>query len=257
MISKFETAEEAVAYALRGSIKQPLGKSFEIKKSYIRADGSLGVEGWISTNQQDIEKDIIEPESFSGIGLRDYMRRGAPISVEHNTRTLPAGYLQRSWLVRGGTVLQEEANPKQSGPVTRPDFAGGTGWYGVGTIYDKHAALGVAKGVVSSFSWIGFPVDWEQIPTGGRHFKKAGSVNPLLEVTVTAYPVNTSATMRIAKSRGYIPRLDRQRMAELLANPLVVEAVIDILIPPGTARAVVEERLRQFTDVKGETWKTH
>lgn len=241
---KFATAEEAVAYALKGSIQQPLGKNFTIQKSFIRADGSLGVEGWISTPAQDLDKDIIEPEAFSGATLHDYMLRGAPISVEHNTKVLPVGFLQKARLVRDGRILQDEDNPNHPKEDFR-HYAGGTGWYGLGTIYDKNAAIGVMKGVVSSFSWIGMPQDWEPLPDGGKHFKKASSINPVLEVTVTAYPVNTSATMRIAKARGYTPRLDRQKMAELLANPLVVEAVVDILVPPGTASAVIEEQLRQ------------
>jgi len=248
---KFASAEEAVAYVLNGSIKQPLGKNFAIQKSYIRADGSLAVEGWISTPQKDIEKDVIEPEAFSGAPLHDYMERGAPISVEHALKTYPVGYLQKARLVRDNTILQEEYNPKHPKEEFRY-YNGGTGWYGLGTIFDKQAALGVAKGVVGSFSWLGMPVDWEQFPDGGKHFSKPGSISPVLEVTVTAYPVNTSATMRIAKARGYIPKIDRQRVAELLANPLVVEAIIDILVPPGTASAVIEEQLRKHRfGVKG------
>lgn len=248
---KFASAEEAVAYVLGGSIKQPLGKSFEIQKSYIRPDGSLAVEGWISTPMKDIEKDVIEPESFSGAALHDYMSRGAPISVEHNTRTYPVGFLQKARLVRDNQILQEEHNPKHPKEEFRY-YNGGTGWYGLGTIFDKQAALGVAKGVVSSFSWLGMPVDWEPFPDGGKHFAKPGSISPILEVTVTAYPVNTSATMRIAKARGYIPQIDRKRVAELLANPLVIEAIVDILVPPGTASAAIEEQLRKHRlGVKG------
>ena len=241
---KFKTTEEAMAYVLHGSFKQPLGKGFELRKSYIRADGSLGIEGWVSTPAKDIEKDVMEPESFAGDGLHAYMQRGAPISVEHNTRTFPVGFMQKSLLVRDGKIIQQEDNPKH--PVVEPRFyEGGTGWYGVGTIYDKAAAIGVMKGTVSSFSWLGMPVEWDNFPDGGKHFTKKGSVNPLLEVTVTAYPVNTTATMRIAKSLGYIPHMDRKRMAELLTNPVVLDAVVDILVPPGTASAVIQEQLEK------------
>lgn len=252
--AKFKTTEEAMAYVLHGSFKQPLGKQFELRKSYIRADGSLGIEGWISTPMRDIEKDVMEPESFAGESLHAYMQRGAPISVEHNTRTFPVGFLQKATLVRDGKVIQEEINPKQKSEDYR-FFEGGTGFYGVGTIYDKAAAIGVMKGTVSSFSWLGMPVEWENFPDGGKHFVKKGSVNPLLEVTVTAYPVNTSATMRIAKSLGYIPHMDRKRMAELLTNPFVLDAVVDILVPPGTASAAIQEQLEKYrfgTDKKGQ-----
>jgi hypothetical protein len=242
---KFATAEEAVAYVLGKSYQQPLGKAFEISKSYIRHDGSLGVEGWISTPAKDIEKDVIEPESFAGVGLADYMRRGAPVSIEHQTRSLPVGYLQKSRLVRDGKIIQDVTNPKHT--EDREDFRyydGGTGWYALGVIYNEQAMLGISKGVLSSFSWIAMPTDWEDLADGGKHFTKPGSIAPIIETTLTAYPVNTSATMRIAKSRGYRPRIDRQKMVQLLANPLVVDAVVDILVPPGTASAVIEEQLK-------------
>lgn len=103
--------------------------------------------------------------------------------------------------------------------------------------------MGISKGVLSSFSWIAMPGDWEDMEDGGKHFIKPGSIAPIIETTLTAYPVNTTATMRIAKSRGFVPRIDRQKMVQLLANPLVVDAVVDILVPPGTASAAIEEQL--------------
>lgn len=244
MVTKFANAQEAVAYVLGHSFQQPLGKAFEIKKSYRRPDGSLGIEGWISTPTRDIEKDVIEPESFAGDGFRDYMRRGAPVSIEHNTRSLPVGYLLKSRLVRDGSVIQDEDNPKHQSEDFRY-FDGGTGWYGLGVVYNEDAIAGINKGVISSFSWIGMPVDWDNLADGGRRFSKKGSIKPVIEVTVTAYPVNTTATMQIAKARGYGYRIDRKKMVELLANPLVVDAVVDILVPPGTSAAVIEEELKR------------
>jgi hypothetical protein len=249
--TKFMNAEEAVQYAVNASFKSPLGKSFAIQKSYVRPDGTLAIEGWISTPKKDIERDILEPESFAGPGLHEYMQRGAPISVEHNTRTFPVGYLQKARLVRDGEVIQDEVNPKQPAEDFRyyreeVEAQKGTGWYALGSIYSENAKIGIQKGVVSSFSWLGMPVEWEPMADGGKHFVSKGSVNPILEVTITAYPVNTAATLRIAKSRGYVPHLDRKRLVELLGNPLVVEAVVGILVPPGTSSAVVEEQLRQY-----------
>lgn len=257
---KFTTAEEAVQYAVNASFKSPLGKNFSISKSYTRPDGSLGIEGWVSKPVKDIEKDVLEPEAFSGPGLHEYMQRGAPVSVEHNTRTFPVGFLQKARLVRNGEILQEEINPKQPAEDFRyyreeVEAQHGTGWYALGSIYNTNAQIGIQKGVVSSFSWLGMPVEWEPLADGGKHFTKKGSINPLLEVTITAYPVNTAATLRIAKSRGYVPHLDRKRLVELLGNPMVVEAVVGILVPPGTSSAVVEEQLRQYrfgrTDLNG------
>lgn len=247
MFTKFATPQDAMAYVLGKSYRQPLGKAVELdmRKSWTRQDGSLGFEGWISTPKKDIEKDIVEPESFSGAALKDYMRRGAPVSIDHNTRTIPVGYLMKSMLVRDGRIIQLEHNPKQPTQEDWRAFEGGTGWYAMGAVFDPRAALGIQKGVLSSFSWLGMPVDWEKLDDGGKHFSKPGSINPLLESTLTAYPINTDAVLRIAKSYGVRPYIDRAKVAELLANPLVVEAVVDILVPPGTASAVIEEQLKQ------------
>ena len=183
---------------------QPLRKAMpsnlSIKAYKIGAD--LAIEGWISTPMRDLEGDILEPEAFSGAGLSDYMARGAPVSVEHQTRNLPVGYLTRARLVRAGKVLQEEFNPKQAGGDFRY-YSGGTGWYASGMIYDSELQKHISKGAVSSFSWIGLPVTWESLPGRGRHFKQAGSINPLSEVTVTGFPINTSASMHIVKGQTY------------------------------------------------------
>lgn len=244
MTRKFATPEEAISYVLGKSYKQPVGKGFELSKSYRLADGSLVREGWISTPAKDIDKDEIEPESFSGQGFSDYMRRGAPVSVEHHTRSLPVGFLQKAALVRDGKFLQLEDNPNHPKADFRY-FDGGTGWYGMVNVYEDVAIRGIVKGVLSSFSWIAMPQDWDDTEGGGRHFHKPGSIAPIIETTLTAYPVNTQAVMKIAKSRGYRPHIDRSKVISLLANPLVVDAVVDILVPPGTASAVIEEQLRQ------------
>lgn len=252
---RFINTQEAIEYLLTkagGSLGTPIGKTFafsyspSMMKSTVHSDGSVDVEGWISTPRKDIQKDVIEPESFSGDALNGYMLRGAPISVEHGTRTLPVGFLQKAMLVRDGQVIQLEDNPRHPKIAFRY-FDGGTGWYGLGNIYDQKAALGVVKGTVSSFSWIGMPNIWEDLSEGGRRFSKKGAINPLLEVTLTAYPINTEATMRLAKAAGYAPKLDTQSMLELLANPVVVDAVIDILVPRGHSRTAVESVIDEYT----------
>jgi hypothetical protein len=180
-----------------------LAKEWLISKAYVREDGTLAVEGWISTPMRDLEKDIMEPESFSGVALYDYMQKGAPISTEHDTNGYPVGYLQKTTLVREGKVLQEETNPIQPGGDYRYFDPSMIGWYGLGTIDDEVAAKNILKGKVRSFSWIGMPRLFDKLPDGGRRFSQKGAINPLLEVTVTAYPINTAAVMRIAKSYGY------------------------------------------------------
>jgi len=212
-----------------------MGKSMSLQpggliKSYIRDDGTVGIEGWISTDKKDLDKDVIEPESFQGEALDSYMHRGAPVSVEHNTKTMPVGYLTKAVLVRDGDILQEAINPKQEG---RPFlyFKGGTGWYGNGTVYDRDTARHVVIGTLGSFSWIGMPRDWDSIPGGGRHFKRSGSISPLIETTLTAYPINSAATMRIAKAQGALPPLKMTDLAQLMLDPEIGEDIINLLAP--------------------------
>ncbi len=243
------TTEEAINYLVAKSRKPgvPMGKSFafsshpNLMKATILSDGSVNVEGWISTSHKDLEKDILEPESFSP-ALSAYMERGAPISIEHGIKTLPVGFLQRAVLVRDGNILEAVDNPKHE----KGEFKhfkdmlsdGGTGWYGLGNVYDQKAAFGIVKGTVSSFSWIGKPQKWRDQPDGGRHFLEAGAIDPLIEVTVAAYPINTHAAMKIAASLGYTTEIN---LRELYVDPLILETVIEILVEPGTSSGAVEE----------------
>ena len=236
MLSKFTTIEEALTYALGKAGKPiPISKSITFKdglavKSFIKDDGTVGFEGWISTPDQDTEKDILEPEAFWD-GLQRYMKRGAPVSTEHNMKGFPVGYLTKSTLMRDGKPFQEEYNPKQSFDGYRY-LDGGTGWYAAGVVYDQQAAMGVVKGTVNSFSWVGFPVKWENIAGGGKRFKEAGSINPLVEATLTAYPINTAATMRIAKAAGFMPKITKDELAMmLLADHDLAEFLVEQLAP--------------------------
>jgi hypothetical protein len=201
-----------------------LGKSWLIKKAWTNDDGSVNIEGWVSTNDRDIEKDILEPEAFAG-SLEGYFARGAPISSEHNTDDLPVGYMIKAALVRDGHIFQEASNSRYT-PTDFKYFDGtGTGWYGLGVIDEERSSVAVQKGKLSSFSWIGMPKAWEPLPGGGRHFNQQGAIDPLLEATVTAYPINPTAVMRIAKAHGYpvaAPRprlvLTREGVERLLRN---------------------------------------
>ncbi len=237
------TVDEALAYIYRRIGKTaPIAKSMSMEhngliKSFVRDDGTVGIEGFISTPKQDIEKDILEPEAFSGDALTAYMQRGAPISTEHNTRDYPVGYVTKAMLIRDSEVLQEELNPKHDFRGFQ-FYNGGTGWYGSAVIYEPDAARAVVRGTVGSFSWIGMPKLWNDIPGGGRHFKQAGGINPLIEVTVTAYPINTAATMRIAKARGALPTTTLSDLAMLMSmDDGIAEDIIQLLAPGISERA--------------------
>jgi hypothetical protein len=215
-----------------GASPSLLGKEWIITKAYEKPDGSVAIEGWISTPLKDLEKDILEPEAFQGDGLTSYFQKGAPISSEHNTTGYPVGYLQKAVLVRSGAVLQEENNPRYDKAEFRFFDPLGTGWYGLGTIYEEKAAAGVRKGSVGSFSWIGHPKTWQDLPGGGRRFSEKGAINPLLEVTITAYPINQAAIMRIAKAHGYVEEkklyvLNLSDVADLAVRPVAMHNAVD------------------------------
>lgn len=206
-----------------------IGKSISLLgKAYDNPDGSVTIEGWISTPLKDIEKDVLEPEAFAGSGLTEYFQRGAPTSSEHNTTDYPVGYLKKAILYRAGTgIIQEENNPRYDKAEFRYFDPLGIGWYGLGVIDDPKAAAEVRKGKVGAFSWIGQPNEWEDLPGGGRRFSKRGAINPLVETTITAYPINHAAIMRIAKARGYdtgkkLYVLNLSDVADLVVRPVAV-----------------------------------
>lgn len=202
-----------------------IAKSMLITKAYTREDGTIGIEGWTSTNDPDMERDVIEPESFGGIALTDYFQHGAPVSTEHDTDSYPVGHLLKSVLIRDGKIFQEEVNPHHEREnfqfLTDSLTRKGTGWYSLGVIDEPKAIKQIAKRRVSSFSFIGMPKEWENLPNGGRHFKKASSINPLIEVTVSAYPINRNAMFRIAKARGYVGTQKYQIDLQDLVNSVV------------------------------------
>ena len=254
MLSKFTSKEDALAYAFsKMGRKTPIAKTAEIDglmKSWVEDNGDVGFEGWISTPHRDLEGDIIEPEAFAGEGLTNYMRRGAPVSVEHNTRTIPVGFLMKSMLVRDGKTIQTELNERNPGDFRYADAAVGTGWYARGLVYEDAAKRGVVNGTLSSFSWIGMPKDWKTLVGKGRHFKDRGSINPVIETTITAYPINTTAVMRIAKASGLLPSVSMDDVYQAVLNdPDFAEQLVKMLAPGilPSAADKASQVVRRFT----------
>ncbi len=174
-----------------------LGKSGGVvSKAWQTADGLTHIEGWISTDHEDLEHDVVPPECFKS-SLADYMARSAPLSSEHNPKALPIGHLQRSALVRDGKVFLTALHPTDS-DVSFAAFPGtGTGWYARGVITDSLHGTAVTKGNIGGFSWIGNVREYEPLSPKGRRFLK---VDPLIESTVAAYPVNPKAVLVAAKA---------------------------------------------------------
>lgn len=224
-----------------GKSQTLIGKDWLITKAYDQPDGSVAIEGWVSTPNRDMEKDILEPEAFAGDGFTQYFMRGAPISSEHNTNAYPVGYMHKAVLVRSGQIIQEENNPRYDRGDFRFFDSSGTGWYGMGTIYDQKAAQSVKKGSVGSFSWIGMPTEWEDLQGGGRRFSKKGTINPLLEVTITAYPINSAAMMRIAKAHNIQLEEEAPQKIYRISTADLIQAVVNSQRGQSIRQSVVQK----------------
>ncbi len=168
-----------------------VAKAMPIQKAWGISGGNAITEGWISTEDEDQDKDIVPPEAFTN-ALSGYVSRRMPLSSEHALKSYPIGHGQRVALVRNGQIFAEGTHPTDAAEFEH--FPGsGTGVYGRFLINDPNAANAVAKGNVGGFSWVGRIAEYERRTTGrGRIFKQ---VEPWLESTIAAYPVNTKAVL--------------------------------------------------------------
>jgi hypothetical protein len=114
-----------------------VAKCLPIQKAWTDTSGVTHIEGWISTEDQDIEKDVVPPESFLD-AVDGYMDLGAPLTSEHHLKPqgrelvrYPIGHMQQVALVRDGQVFKAGKHP--SDPADFEHFPGtGTGVYGRG-----------------------------------------------------------------------------------------------------------------------------
>ena len=159
------------------------------------------IEGWMSTPDRDLEKDITEPEAFAGGPLAGYFARSAPLSLEHGTDALPAGHLQRAAIIRAGTIIEQAAHPTDPADFTHlPGDGAVSGVWVRARITEEPAKSAVRKGNVGGMSFIGNFTQYTPIPGGGKRYHK---IDPLLESTVAAYPVNPKAAFsRVQKALG-------------------------------------------------------
>lgn len=168
----------------------PKATSGSISKAWVGDDEVLHIEGWMSTPDRDLEKDITEPEAFKGGPLANYFTdRSAPLSLDHNTTGLPVGHLQKAAILRNGTVLETANHPTDPAEFTHLPTSGSGVWVR-GVITEEPAKSAVLKGNVAGMSFIGNFTRYEPLPGGGRRFLR---IDPLVESTVAAYPVNTKA----------------------------------------------------------------
>lgn len=172
-----------------------VAKYVTIEKAWAGDDGSCHIEGWVSTEDEDSEHDVVPPEAFAG-ALDGYAQRRMPLSSEHATKALPIGHGQHIALVRDGAIFKSAKHPTDTADFEH--FPGsGTGVYGRFTITDPTHAAQVLKGNIGGFSFIGNLTEYEPLPGGGRKFV---TLSPWLESTVAAYPINAKAVLLAAKA---------------------------------------------------------
>lgn len=157
-------------------------------------NGDTVIEGWVSTPDPDLDKDIVEPGAFLG-AMDAYASVGMPLSSEHNVNAYPVGHGQRVAVVENGQIKKSSTHPDD--PAEFEHFpSSGSGVYGRFVITEPAASLAVYKGNVRGFSWIGKPMEKEPLPSGGSRIKR---VEPWLESTIAAYPVNQRARVLAAQ----------------------------------------------------------
>jgi hypothetical protein len=203
--------EEEVADAANPLLHQHvISKAFNpkvvnglIQKSWVdETTDDQYIEGWMSTPDRDIERDITEPEAFLGGPLADYFARSAPLSLEHGTDAIPAGHLQKAVILRNGRPLEIANHPSDPAEFSHLPTAGSGVWVR-GRLTDEPAKSAVRKGNVGGMSFTGNFTQYVRLPGGGKHFNQPGAINPLLESTVAAYPVNPKAAFsRVQKALG-------------------------------------------------------
>lgn len=168
-----------------------VAKAMPIQKAWGLGNGDTIIEGWVSTEDEDQDKDIVPPEAFKA-SLPGYASRRMPLSSEHGLRNYPIGHGQRIALVRDGVVFAEASHPTDDGAFEH--FPGsGTGVYGRFVVTEHQAADAVAKGNIGGFSWVGRVPLYDRRASGkGRIFKQ---VDPWMESTIAAYPINHKAVL--------------------------------------------------------------
>lgn len=166
-----------------------------VKKAWY--DGNdVFIEGWVSKPGRDRQKHSTTPESLIG-SLPDYFQRLAPISAEdHQLGKLPMGHHQRGVLLRDGKVLLECEHPTDPAPFKSLPKKG-SGWWGRARITHQVGIDQVQKGNVGSFSYTGHVKAYNVLLDGTWEYER---VDPLVETTLTAFPVKTDANFQISKS---------------------------------------------------------
>lgn len=168
----------------------------EIAKSWVGEDGYAYYEGWLSTPHKDREKDITEPTAFVN-PMDDYFRRRAPVSIEHNGRTIPIGHLQKAAVIVDGKVVKSASHPTDPAEFEHLPTSG-SGVWSRGVANEEPGISALRKGNVGGQSFIA-TAKAEALP-GGRY--RYVDFDPWMESTIAAYPINPQAVIAVVKAFG-------------------------------------------------------
>ncbi len=221
---------------------------FELQKAWGDDGQDCFYEGWLSTPSRDLEKDITEPEAFIP-SLSSYFARRAPVSVQHGTQFLPAGHLQKAVVVRDGNVLAEASHPTDAADFEHFPSSGSGVWVR-GRLTESPARDSVRKGNCGGMSFIALATEYSNLPGGGRRITR---LDPLQETTVAPYPVNSEATIAVAKAFGLSPAEEHshednmtQSIDELLAKALEARQAETKTEPEGVTKEELGSVLLDF-----------
>lgn len=179
------------------------------------------IEGWLSTPVPDLEKDITEPEAFLD-SMESYFARRAPLSIEHGTSTIPVGHLQQAAILRNGQVLKACMHPSDPADFTQLPTSGDGVWARA-AVNEEPGRSAIRKGNVGGFSFIAQASRYEPLPEGRYRYTR---LDPWLESTIAAYPVNSQAVFSVAKAYG-IPLEERTDMTPEEIHALIAKALTD------------------------------
>lgn len=190
---------EGMTNDANGNHEHTITKSFAgtviIKALNDTPNSPLVVEGWVSTPDEDWQRDVILPEAFVK-ALPGYAGVGMPLTTEHqmfpdkgNLTRYPVGHGQRIAVIKGGQVLAEATHPDDAAEFENVPTSGDGVW-GRFLITENVASDAVRKGNVRGFSWIGVPASESPRRPKGRLITE---VRQWAECTVAAFPVNQGA----------------------------------------------------------------
>jgi hypothetical protein len=180
-----------------------------------------------------------------------YFSRRAPVSIEHDGKSLPIGHLQKAAVLVDGKVVKSQVHPTDPAEFEYLPITGSGVWVR-GVANEPLGISAIRKGNVGGMSFIA-TAKAEALP-GGRY--RYIDFDPWVESTIAAYPINPQAVIAVTKAFGLETKdttnmaladilaeaqaeIDAKKAAEKQAEPQVV----------GITKAELGATLLEFKDL--------